>query len=67
MTVVIDCNVLVICLTSRSPYHNIYRHLVAGGFQMAITTEIALEYREIIQRKYGNETANAITALLNEF
>ena len=25
MTIVLDCNILVICLTSRSPYHNIYK------------------------------------------
>lgn len=43
MTVVIDCNILVMCLTSRSPYHSIYRKLVSGDFHLAMTTEMALE------------------------
>ena len=51
MTVVIDCNILVICLTSRSPYHIIYQALVAGKFNLAVTTPILLEYHEIIQQK----------------
>jgi putative PIN family toxin of toxin-antitoxin system len=66
MTVVIDCNILVMCLTSRSPYHSIYRKLVSGDFHLAITTDIALEYEEIIQQKYGTATANAFVAILNE-
>ena len=66
MTVVIDCNILVMCLTSRSPYHSIYRKLVSGDFHLAMTTEIALEYEEIIQQKYGTATANTFIALLDE-
>jgi len=58
MTVVIDCNVFVVCLTSRSPYHYIYRSLVAGKFAMVVSQDILLEYEEIIQQKYGVSTAN---------
>ncbi len=66
MTVVIDCNILVICLTSRSPYHNIYKAIVAGDFILAVTTDIILEYEEVIEKKYGPATSNAFIALLNE-
>lgn len=66
MTVVIDCNVLVMCLTSRSPYHSIYQLLVGGKFELAVTEDIVLEYEEIIQQKYGVTTANAFIALLRE-
>lgn len=66
MTVILDCNILVMCLTSRSPYHNIYQSLVTGKFNLAITTDIILEYEEIVEQKYGTPTANAFIALLNE-
>jgi len=66
MTVVVDCNILVICLTSRSPYHQIYQALVAGHFDLIVTTDIVLEYYEIIERKYGRTTADAFTALLTQ-
>lgn len=66
MTVVLDCNVLVICLSSRSPYHSVYQALIKGKFNIVVTTEILLEYEEIIQRKYGVPAANAFISLLNE-
>jgi uncharacterized protein len=47
MTVVLDCNILVMCLSSRSPYHHIYKSLISGKFNLAVTTAIILEYQEI--------------------
>jgi len=66
MTVVIDCNIFVVCLTSRSPYHYIYRTLIEGKFDLVISDEISLEYEEVIQSKYGLSTANAFISLLKE-
>lgn len=66
MTVVIDCNILVVCLTSKSPYHSIYRALIAGKFDLLVSIDILLEYEEIIQAKYGIATANAFISLLEE-
>lgn len=66
MTVVIDCNILVMCLTSRSPYHSIYTSLIQGKYRLGVSGEILLEYQEIITEKYGAKTANALIALLRE-
>ncbi|MDO3641692.1 putative toxin-antitoxin system toxin component, PIN family [Mucilaginibacter sp. L3T2-6] len=66
MTVVIDCNIFVMCLTSHSPYHRIYQSLIAGRFNLNVTTDIILEYEEIIQRKYNVSTANTLVTLLSE-
>ena len=66
MIVVLDCNVLIVCLTSRSPYHLIYQYLTQGKFSLAVTSEILLEYEEIITEKYGQTTAGAFLALLSE-
>ena len=66
MTVVLDCNIIVICLTSRSPYHKIYESLINEKYHLAVTNEIVLEYEEIIQQKYGTATANAFVTLLKE-
>jgi predicted nucleic acid-binding protein len=54
------------CLTSRSPFHIIYQSLIQGKFTLAISTEILLEYEEIIQQKYGVVTAKTFIALLKE-
>ncbi len=65
-TVVIDCNVLVMCLTSRSPYHDIYKCLLNGKYKLALSFEILLEYEEVIQKKYSVPTADAFISLLKE-
>jgi putative PIN family toxin of toxin-antitoxin system len=66
MTVVIDCNIFVICLTSNSPYHSIFHALVNGKFQLALTADILLEYEEVLQQKYSVTTAKTFLTLLNE-
>lgn len=64
MTVVLDCNIIVMSLTSRSDYYRIYRALVNGDFKMAVSSEMMLEYEEIIERKYNIRAAQAFVALL---
>ncbi|MGN6435350.1 MAG: putative toxin-antitoxin system toxin component, PIN family [Agriterribacter sp.] len=66
MTVVIDCNIFVMCLTSRSPYHLIYTSLIQGKFNLVVSSEILLEYQEIVEAKYSSSTANAFISLLKE-
>jgi len=66
MTVVIDSNILVICLTSKSPWHFIYQSLIKKIFTLAVSDEIIFEYKEIISQKYSSSVANAFIALLNE-
>lgn len=66
MRCVIDCNIWVMCLTSKSPYHKIYKNFIRGGFSICVTNDILLEYEEIIQRKYGISTASAFLSLLRE-
>ena len=60
MRVLLDCNILVMSLTSRSPYYIIYQALIKGKFELIMSLEILLEYEEIIQQKYGIITANAL-------
>lgn len=63
---VIDTNIFVISLTSRSPYHSIYTDLINGRFDILVSTEILLEYEEIIIEKYGIKTADFFLGLLTE-
>jgi uncharacterized protein len=64
MKVVIDCNILVTSLSSRSPYHSIYTSLITGKYELVVSQDILLEYEEIIQIKYGLETSDAFMTLL---
>lgn len=66
MVVTIDCNIFVMSLTSRSPYHIIYKSLIQQKYTLVLSGEILLEYEEVIQRKYNVSTANALVSLLKE-
>lgn len=64
MKVVIDTNVLVSALSSRSVYHWLVNELFDEKFDVYITDEILLEYHEILERKYSAATANNFIAAL---
>ncbi len=61
---VIDTNVLVASLSSRSIYHWLIKLLLEGLIELYITDEILLEYEEVLGSKYSKEVAaNFLTAL----
>ncbi len=53
MTVVIDTNVLLPMLCPSHPDHAILKSWARGEFAWALTTEILLEYEEIIRPRIG--------------
>lgn len=60
----IDTNVLVSSLSSRSRYHWFTQALLAEKFELFITDEILFEYEEILHEKYSYTSAsNFLTAI----
>ena len=63
--IVLDTNALLVSVSSRSKYHWAFHGLLSGSFVLVITTEILLEYEEILKRRFNVEVAeNVIRALL---
>lgn len=46
MKVVLDTNVLLVALASRSVYHPIYQVLLDKSYDLFVTNEILAEYEE---------------------
>ena len=65
MIVVIDTNVLLPMLGLQHPYSAILDAWVAGRFACAITTEIVLEYEEIVEPRIGALRWQQFMALLD--
>lgn len=63
--IVIDTNIWISVLTSRSEFHHVLHDLRSRRFDLAVSTEILFEYEEIIKYKYGNETADIFLKLLD--
>ena len=61
---ILDTNVLLVSISSKSPYHCIFEKLINGAYDLAVTTEILMEYEEVIERKYNSEVAKDVIRTL---
>lgn len=64
--VIIDTNVLVSALSSKSINHWLIEALLNERFQLFVTDEILLEYDEILKSKYSETVANNFLIALKE-
>ncbi len=55
--IILDTNVLLVSISSKSPYHCIFEKLIDGAYDLGITAEILMEYEEVIGRKFNLEVA----------
>lgn len=53
MNIVLDTNVLLVSLPGRSQYHDIFRRLINGIYQLYLSNEILAEYEEQIGLRLG--------------
>ncbi len=51
--IVLDTNVLLVSISSKSKLHWIFKNLLEGKFILCVTTDILAEYAEIIELKMG--------------
>jgi putative PIN family toxin of toxin-antitoxin system len=64
LKIILDTNVLLVSISSKSPYHWIFAKLIEGAFDLGITSEILLEYEEVIGRKYNETVAKDVLRTL---
>lgn len=65
MTIILDTNVLLVSISSKSESHPIFSALIQGDYNIAVTTDILLEYEEKIEEHMGIEVAeNTMKALI---
>jgi len=65
LRVVLDTNVLLVTISSRSKYYFIYEKLVEDKYDLFVTNGILMEYEEVISQKYNSPVAgNVIKSLL---
>lgn len=47
----------LVSISSKSPYHCIFKKLINGAYDLGTTTETLMEYEEVIERKFNSEVA----------
>lgn len=66
MKIVLDTNVVLVSISSRSSYHWVFKQLLLGKYQLAVSTDILEEYEEIIGQHMGEEAAKYALSTLTE-
>jgi len=62
--IVLDTNVLLVSVSSRSKYHWIFQKLLKGDYDLYISNEVLLEYEEIISEKFHPQVARDVSRAL---
>lgn len=64
MRIIIDTNVLLVTISSKSPYHWIFQALIQKKFDLIVSNEILSEHSEIIQKHMGSRVAENVLAVI---
>ncbi len=65
LKVVLDTNIVLSCVSRRSPFHFILEEFFRGNYELFVTTEILLEYEEKLASNFSQDVAEVtLTALL---
>lgn len=56
---VLDTNVFLVSLPSQHEYHWIFQAILSEQIEVCVSTEILLEYQEIVSARYGLQKTDA--------
>lgn len=61
---VLDTNVLLVSLPTKSKYRPIFEALISGKYDIVVSNEVITEYREIIEQKTNAKISSNVIELL---
>jgi uncharacterized protein len=64
--VVIDTNILLVSISPRSAYRWVFDAFLNESYILCVTTDILMEYEEILSREMGSELASVILQIIEE-
>lgn len=64
MRLVIDTNVLLVSISSKSKLHWIFKALIDQKITLCVSTDILLEYEEIICREMGENVSDGVMNII---
>jgi uncharacterized protein len=64
LRIVLDTNILIAIIGKKSPFRWIFDCILQGRIALCVSTEILLEYREVLELKNGVEVAENVTNLI---
>ena len=67
LRIVIDTNILLVSISSKSPYYWIFEGLRNNEYDLIVSTDIMLEYEEIIEQHMGSNVSENVCNALERF
>lgn len=64
MKIVLDTNVLLVSISQKSTFRPIFDSFIQEEFSLCVTTDILMEYEEIIGKHMGKQIASSILQLI---
>ena len=62
--IVLDTNCLLVCLSTKSKYHDVWTAFLNEKFNLCISNEILNEYEEILTKKVSPSFADMISQII---
>ena len=63
-SIVLDTNCLLICISSRSKFHSVWKAFLNEEFTLCVSNEIMNEYEEILAQKVSPQFAEKIIYII---
>ncbi len=64
MKLVLDTNVLLVSISPRSELHWVFQSFISEEFTICVTTDVLIEYEEIIGQHMGHQVADTILQII---
>ncbi len=64
MKLVLDTNVLLVSISPRSELHWVFQRFISEEFTLCVTTDVLIEYEEIIVKHMGHQVADTILQII---
>ena len=64
MNIVLDTNILLVSISPRSQFYPIFKSFEEEAYKLCVTTDILMEYEEILQQHVGNALASVVLQII---
>ncbi|MEM6264687.1 MAG: putative toxin-antitoxin system toxin component, PIN family [Bacteroidota bacterium] len=66
MKIILDTNILLVSVSKKSRYYWIFEAFLRKEYELCVTTDILIEYEEVITEHMGREVANTVLQIIEK-
>lgn len=66
MRIILDTNILLVSVSKKSRYYWVFEAFLKKEYELCVTTDILIEYEEVIIAHMGREVANTVLQIIEK-